>query len=224
MRSAALVFAGVVGAGVLALGLTAVTDERDLAFTLGVNPAQIAAPLNAGQEVCQGPIDVPERFERVQMKVGTFGRPGQPLDVAVREFPGGRTLAAGALRGGYADNSTPAVALRSVPDGTRVVVCVRNAGRRQVALYGGAGAAARTSTARIGTRNLRTDLTLVFKRDEDRSVMALLPAMFERASLFHPGWAGPWLFWVLLGAVVVLVPALVWRALAAASGPYSSRP
>ena len=196
-------------------------DKRDLAFTLGVNPAQVAGPLNPGQEVCQAPIDVPDEFSKVQMKVGTLGRPGQPLAVTVREFPGGATLARGTLPGGYADNQNQTVALQSVSGGRRVSVCVRDAGRRPVALYGGAGAAARTSAARIGARNLGTDLTLVFKRDEDSSVLSLLPEMFERASLFHPGWAGPWLFWTLLAAMVLGVPFLLWRALATA---YSSRP
>jgi hypothetical protein len=232
MRSAALVLAGLVVAAVAVLAVAAVSDQRDLAFTLGVNPAQVAAPLNAGQEVCQGPVDVPERFRRVQMRVGTFGKPGPPLAVTVRAFPAGLPLARGTLRGGYPDSRAQTVTLQSVAAGGRVSVCVRNVGRKQqVALYGGAGAAARTSTASIDGRSLGTDLTLVFKRDEERSVLSLLPTMFERASLFHPGWAGPWLFWTMLAALLLLVPLLLWRALdraaGAANGPsssYSSRP
>lgn len=37
-----------------------------------------------------------------------------------------------------------------------------------------------------------------------------LPTLFQRVSLFRPGWAGPWLYWLLF---LVVAPGLVWASL-----------
>src|SRR5918999_358678 len=72
----------------------------------------------------------PVAFERVRLVVGTFGRPGPPLRVAVTGGTGGE------VAGGYADNSTVEAAVGEVPAGGRLRVCVRNAGRVPVGPLG----------------------------------------------------------------------------------------
>jgi hypothetical protein len=129
---------------------------------------------------------------------------------------GGRTVSRGRHGGGYADSSMPAVPVRAVPKGARVAVCVRNAGRARVALLGGAPQAARASTATVDGRPVPADLTLVFLRGEPASALSLVPEMFERATLFHPGWVGAWTFWALLLLIGAGVPLLLWLALGAA--------
>jgi hypothetical protein len=37
--------------------------------------------------------------------------------------------------------------------------------------------------------------------------------VFQRASLFRPGFVGAWTYWVLAALMVLAVPALLWRAL-----------
>jgi hypothetical protein len=96
-----------------------------------------------------------------------------------------------------------------------------------VALFGGPALAARTSAAHLNGRELPTDIALVFERDDSRSALSLLATAFERASLWHPGWAGEWIFWVLLVAVVAGVPVLLaaaLRASAASRGATDTRP
>jgi hypothetical protein len=51
---------------------------------------------------------------------------------------------------------------------------------------------------------------------EKRSLIALLPDMAERASVFRAGWVGPWTYLVLALLVLVAVPALLARGLARA--------
>jgi hypothetical protein len=219
-------FAGVVVLGLAGVLLTAVAREEDLAFTLGVNPAKVAAVVKPGQQACQSPIGVPETAHTVQLEVGTYGRPGPPL--AVTAVSDRQKLGAGSVGAGYADNSTVTAFLGSVPAGRRITLCVRNYGRRQVALYGGGAQADRTSAAFVDDRKLDTDLTLVFKRAHPRSMLSALPDMFQRAALWRPGWAGTWVFWLLLGLVAVGAPLLLGWALAASErvpgGSYDSRP
>jgi hypothetical protein len=52
-----------------------------------------------------------------------------------------------------------------------------------------------------------------------------VPDIFERASRFRPGFVGPWPYWLLLGAVVTVVPFTLVRALRAGErmpGPASA--
>jgi len=214
MRKAAFSFGAIALAGVVALLIVAATSSRTLSFTLGVASVAPVAELRPGAEVCQRPIPVGGAFDEVELHVGTFGRAGQPLELTVRDADGGAELGSGELPAGYADNSRPLVTVGEVPGDGSIAVCVRNAGSRRVALYGGPDAAARSSSAELDGRPARADLDLVFRTADERSALALLPDMLARASLFRGGWIGPWLYWLLLAAAVVGVPLLLWRALA----------
>jgi hypothetical protein len=114
-----------------------------------------------------------------------------------------------------------------IPEGARVEICIKNAGRVPIVLNGGNPLAARTSTAVVGGVNAHADLTLILGRSEPRSALALVPEAIEHATLFHPSWVGRGLLWVLLALVAAGVPLLLWRALAAAEqvpgGSYDSR-
>jgi len=208
-------FAGIVLAGLAGLLLAAMVDRRDLAFTLGVPPVQVAAVVPPGHTACQAPIDVPADGDRVQFRVGTFGRPGPALMVGVRDVTSGARVATAGVRGGFQDNSD-VTASAGVQEGSRVAVCVRNSGAGRVALYGGTEMAARTSELRVDGRRTGTDMTLRFERGEARSTASLVPEILERAALFKAGWASSALLWALAGIVLAGVPALLALAISQA--------
>jgi hypothetical protein len=201
--------------------LAAVVVERHTAraFTLGVVSSQAVATLPVATSVCQRPIDVPEDsgFDRVQFVLGTSGRPGPPVAVTVRSLAG-QVLARGRLAAGYADitdQPSHTVGLdRAVAGGRRIVVCLANRGRRPVAVYGNADAAARNSTAYVAGRPISADIDLRFAR-EPRSLASLAGTIAHRASLFRPPIVGAWTYVVVALLVVALVPVLLARALAA---------
>lgn len=213
-RGALIVFAVVFAAGVVGLLATGALDERRLAFTLGVQPTQVAAVVEPQQTACQGPIDVPAGAGSVRFPVGTFARPGPALEVQVRTATGvaGRATVAP----GYGDNTTVAASAGGIEAGRRVALCVHNSGRRKVALYGGAPQAARTSFAVVDGRPAGSDLTLVFERSHERSMLSALPDALERATLFHPSWVGRGLLWALAGLLLVALPGALMLALRAA--------
>jgi hypothetical protein len=221
MRSARVVVLGAMAVLVVGVVLIAVLTRTSLAFTLGVIRAAPAVTLDAGQQACQRPIDVPAggAFDRVGLSVGTFQRAGSPLAIDVQDL-GGRALARGTLAGGYPDiASAPVhqVALdRTVSEG-RVAVCVTNRGPRKIALYGNADAAARSSTAYKDGRPAKVDLSLEFGRSS-QSWASELPRMLDRAALFRAPWLGPWVYWILVAALFVVAPWLLLRALRTAVG------
>ncbi|HZO59469.1 MAG TPA: hypothetical protein VFB51_07250 [Solirubrobacterales bacterium] len=212
-RSGIVALAAVAACAVVGLLAVALTDDRDLAFTLGVQASQPAAVIGRGDAACQFPIDASAKARSVKVKVGTYRRPGPPLEFRVSTSG---EPAAGALPAGYRDLTWQEVRLdREVAD-ERIAVCVLNRGDRRVALFGGPALAARASAAYVNRREQPTDIAMVFERGDSRSALSLLPTAFERAALWHPGWAGEWLFWVLLAAVVAGIPVLLAAALARA--------
>ena len=216
MRRARLLLVALCAAGTLLVMVLALTRETSLAFTLGVRNAAPIVTLKPGESACQRPISVPggAGFDRIAVTLGTFRRPGPPLDISVRA-ENGRVLSRGHLAGGYPDITAQprhAVSVSRVARGDALAVCLTNRGRDPVAVYGDADAASRTSSAYQGRERLPVDMNLVFERNS-RSLATLVARIFDRASLFRPGFVGSWLYVVLMLAVVVLVPALLVRAL-----------
>ena len=212
-RSASLAFALVCVVGIAGVIAAAALDERRLAFTLGVQPAQVAAVVQPGDTACQSPIDVPADASTVEFPVGTVA-PGPPLVVSVRT--GAREAGRATVPAGYRDRATVKASPPGIEQGRRVMLCVRNAGRRPVSLYGGASQATRTSRLTLDGVDTNTDLTLVFERSKARSMLSALPDAIERATLFKAGWISQGLLWVLAALLVTAVPAVVVAALRAA--------
>jgi hypothetical protein len=209
-----LTLVAVVAAGLLVLIGVGLTDRSDEAFTLGVRSAGVAAELRPGSRACEERIEVPEDFSSVELQIGTYRRPGPPLEVSVRErTAAGPELGRGSLDGGYPDVSRARIGVGDIDAGRQIAVCVENGGERRVALYGNAGVAAPFSTLRVRGRRVDNDLTLVFYRSEKRSLVAELPDVFSHASLFKAGWVGAWTFWLLGLAAIGLVPLVLALAL-----------
>ena len=130
MRSALVWFTLAALAGMAGVLAWAAADRRDLAFTLGVVPGQVAARLAPGARACQEPIDVSEAFTRVRFQASG----GQPLVIAVRSLPGGQPLGSGRLGGDYRGVVQPVVHVGRVAKEQRMSVCIRNGGARPIAL------------------------------------------------------------------------------------------
>lgn len=214
MRRPAALFLGIAAAALVALTALAAADERELAYTLGVGPADTVSNIWPGEEVCQRPLTAEDDFGAVRLQVSARQR----AELAVTAVPldDGRPLASarGSFPGGRSDLTLDFD--ETVSQDTRFALCIRNVGSGVFAVYGGRSNA-RDGTAVYENGSLeQSDLTLVFLRDQPRSALSLVPEMFERAALFRPGFIGAWTFWVLLVLVAVGVPALMAAALRSA--------
>jgi hypothetical protein len=213
MRNGVVVFALGCAVALAVLALAAARDERGVAFSLNAESERVLAVATVEREVCQRDVGVGGDFDTVELLVGTYGRPGPPLVVSVRDADSGAAVASGRLPAGAVDNRAARVRVApEVARGRSVDVCVRAAARR-VALYGGAQQSDLVTTAFVDGRALEGDLRMAFRRSEPRSALALAPEVFRRAALFRPDPVGPWAFWVLLGAVAIGLPALLAGAL-----------
>src|ERR1700754_3786601 len=100
-------FTAVAVVGVLAFVLFVTLHQTPKAFSTGVQSGGPVAPLEAGQTACQAPLDVPKggTFDRVRLRLGTYGVAGPGLDVFVRDSAR-HVIGHGVLTGGYPDIGT----------------------------------------------------------------------------------------------------------------------
>ena len=217
-RANVLVVAAVAILGVAGLLLAAGNDGRSTAFSLDIAPAGPVSVLQPGQAACQGPITPPSSFAFVQPwiypalatgAITTGSIPGAAVDLTVRDAVTNTILASGPIAAQYVRPIFPIVALdRTIPSGRRIRVCLRSRGPGTVDLMGDPlpNQALRDDDGNV-TGEPRAAISLLFLRQRPRSLLSLVPTVFTRASLFRPGWVGPWTYWllsaVLLGAFVL---------------------
>ena len=243
-RPAALLLLATVAAALVVLLLLGASRESDRTQTLGVAVVGPVADLRAGQQACQTPVGVAETFDRITFNPGSVRRRTPAMVVTVRRAEGGRVLGSGRLRAGFDRTRAQTVRVGKVRAGEVVALCFRNLGPAPAAVFGdepsgkfctavnegdqlaqaagcrpGAGRPTITTSAALKDgRELDGDLAAVLVREEPRSMLSRLPDAFGYASLWRPGFVGPWLYWVLLAAVALGVPALLARALRDAEG------
>lgn len=214
----------VLSAGLIVLVVIGLADRRG--FRLLV-PSDSQVLVQPGQERCSSIIRPPAAgADRVRFWARASGTgPAPPIVVFVRRSRTAQTLADGTAEGGPAGART--VSLRgSVAGSRKVVACFLNVGSSAAVLLPPPGTPTRVTVERSAGAADYADVALELNRSDNRSVLALLPDAFDRASLFRPGWIGAWTYWLLLVALVIGVPVLLSRALASASDedePDSSR-
>ena len=220
MRRAAAGFAVVFALGVIALVVTGIARGSSLVYSPGV-VASVPIDVPAGQRACQAPIRLPEgaSFDRIAFSVGTYGRPGPPIRVEVRDDRGGSRLATGQLEGGYGDlDAVPehVVPVGRVDSDAPLRICLVNQGSRKLAILGQPGVASPRTAATVGGTAIDSDLAVTLRTGE-RSLLSLLPEMAERAALFRAGWVTPAVYAVLGLLILVGAPLLLARGIARAA-------
>jgi hypothetical protein len=225
MRSrAALALLATAALGVVALLVGRAFDERPQQQRLGVFISHSVADLRPGQMACQGSIAMADDTSAVTFNPGTpHAEPGPAIVTTVRDSYSQRVLARGRLAAGFDPAKAQTVELSPpVKANAQVDFCFRNAGPGRALLFGDTEAGAihptvSTSVASIdGHPILDKDIALVFPRRQSKSVLELVPQIFERAALFRPGVVGPWVYWLLAALLLVGAPLLLARALATA--------
>jgi hypothetical protein len=215
-------FLAVLAVGLVALVAVGLTQRSSLVYSLGITPALRATQIAPGFPACQGPVRVPggDTFDRVGFMVDPLTA-SPPVRVEVREAGGGRVLASGRRAGGYGVFKPGSEDLhvvkvdRPVETHAPLDLCLVDEGRAPVAVIGQAGIASPTTTATRAGKPISPDLAFELRR-ENRSLLALLPNIAERASRFRASWVTPGVYLVLALLILVGAPFLLARGLKSA--------
>lgn len=159
-----------------------------------------AADVPGGGTLCQPAASPPPDARRVQLLIGTFGRPLPPLRISF--MAGERVVAAGALGGAAQPEGEVEIPLRGASAPGADSFCLHVGGSHGVVLGGEAGAG---GTETVDGHRQPGDIGLTYLRGGRETWWQLLPTLDVRFGL---GKASAFGDWTLPAAVLVM--ALVW--------------
>lgn len=187
------------------------TRDRDLlSATPQPSPlnAVAAVGLRGGEQACLDQAVIDERSEQARFSVGTFGRRPPPLRLTIR----GRGYAETARIGSadYRDSEPLAVGLRAPAAALAVRICIRNEGRRTIALSASNDRTQSRSATTVDGRRVPANIVIAFAERRPASLLEHVPVMLRRMTAFRP--VGEWLLWPLAILFALGVPAGVMAA------------
>jgi hypothetical protein len=191
----------------VAIAIASITLSREqvrLAGTNSVRPDAYVAPLEPGHPVCQRNVLLEKASAGLRVIVGTYHRPGPKLTLQA-SAPDVRVRSTAV---GYADGSFATFLFPPLERAVRFEsICFTVSG--QPATLAGEPSPNGDPSSSVHSRGkpLPVDVVIQTVRAHKQSLADLAPVVFHRASLFRPGWVGPWTYWVLLLVVALLVIA-----------------
>lgn len=170
--------------------------------------------LQPGSTMCLDSLAFPPTMGKVKVRIGTYFRSGQPLELVLRA-PGYHDRSR--LAGTYADNDLVAFPVEPPDHEVLGTGCLTNRGDSRVAVYSTneSNESARPSVT-VDGRELGVDPGFDLFEPEPASVGDRLDEAVERSALFRP--FDTWVVWILIvltAAAVLVLPLLAvfrsWR-------------
>jgi len=173
------------------------------------NPAVFAATVPGGGSVCQPIVPLPLDAARVQLLIGTYGRPVPALSLS---FNGARgALAAGSLAAGSKEG-TITIPIHRLAVGEASSFCLHVGGHSPV-VFGGEGGPIGASSELVDGRAQGGRVSLLYLRGGSESWWQLLPSLDHRFGLgkayVFGDWTLPVLALMLLGVWVAAIRLLL---------------
>jgi hypothetical protein len=208
MRGAIAVVAVTVGAVIVALAIGLTTSGLHVTGGNMLAPQRYVAVIGPGERLCQDSEGVPADSGSLELNVGTYGRPGPPLELMV-----GDTTTRGTRAGGYRDGwvRVPFSGRAAGRPGATVVpqVCVRNRGDARLAVAG--KVTLPESAANVTGKPTEGRVALRWRAAQPATWWASGATVAERMTRAK-GDLGPWTPLVLLALVWAGAFALVLRS------------
>jgi hypothetical protein len=216
MRSrAGLLFIAIAAVGVLGLVATMARDRRGFDYTLNT---RTAVTLKPDHVACRRSVKPKAGgLNALRLFIDPQGSPGPPRYISVfRGSTRPNIVATGFIPGGYRGTRSPQVVHihGSAAGAYALSACVDNAGRTPIVLWPRPPFHAKKHSEERGSTGFQ-EISLSLIREPRRSMLSLLPTAFKRAELFRPSWVHRWMYWGMVAVLVLLLPALLLKALLA---------
>jgi hypothetical protein len=193
--------------GIVAMLVVAGTrsETRQLGSNL-VLEREFPVIVGGGQQACQLEAAIPGGSGTLQLLVGTYGRPGPAL--AVRITRSGRTLSATHVSPGWRQGhlTVPIPVVRG--DTLRATVCIRNEGRRRIALGGRISDA--KSAARVAGRPQAGQFRIAYLTAGPQSGWSFFGRLPDRVASVRAAIPGAATLWVWIALALAVVGSVVW--------------
>lgn len=187
--------------------------------TNSVRTRSFVAEVHRGQELCVPALRLPAGTGRVQFEIDTSTNATMAAAVRAAGEPTLRSRVVG-VGPGRQKVAFPIPERPEAPASVRATACVEVFGEK--VFFGGMGALqANDLSPELDGRAVGSRVAVWFlpPEGERRSIVSLLPDIFERAALFRPGIVGPWTYLLLAFAVLPMLVYAGLRLVATARSP-----
>ena len=166
-----------------------------------------------GQRLCMAGVAMTKQSQRMRFTIGTYHKPGPPLVVSVKA-PGYAITTR--VRAGWPDNLTHNIAVPTPKRDQAVTVCIRNAGRRDIALYAAGDAAQSRVAVSLQGKPVGPTPSLAFFESHTQSIADNASLTAQRITVFRGFLGHTWVVWTLAVLFAIGMPILMgialWRA------------
>ena len=213
MRKWVALGAGAVGAAVVGLAIVYpfLRDARPFPAT-NPQPQPLfetsLIPLKAGQEACMSGGVIDEHSEVAYTRIGTRGKPPQPLLLSL-SAPGYAWQARHPAS--YRDSDLVTFPVEPPEEPKRVAICLRNEGSRVIDLYAAADRTRTRNDTFVDEEHVAPNFVIWFTEQFQHSFAGRSPTIAQRIATFRPG--GPWVPWTLIILFLAGVPLALVLAL-----------
>lgn len=175
-----------------------------------VAPLMFSASMPAAGSVCQPLVSLPRDAARVQLTIGSYGKPLPALSLRFLD-PSGRVSAEGDLAAG-AHEGLVSIPVHDISDPEAATETCLAVGRTEPIVLGGEGVPVSPSSERVDGKPQAGRISLLYFRKGSESWWQLLPVLDERFGLGKASFFGAWLLPVaalaLLGVWVATIRLL----------------
>ncbi len=203
----------------LALVIPYLDQRREIATEIPQPEPLFALALTEflpNQQVCENEIGLLPGQQLARLRIGTFGKPGAPLQFSLIAPGYSQTVP---VPGGYGDDSTLSVPFTGPGRPLEGEVCVTNRGHGPVALYASADRTKSRSLTTDAGHDVAANFDLAFYKAQPQSLAAQAGSIIRRLRVFHAH-LGLGLLWLLAVLFAIGVPlAGIALITAAARGP-----
>jgi hypothetical protein len=209
-RRRQLVVTAATAAIALMLAVGPLFGARDrLAYTNNVPAQTVATAIDPGGRMCRSQVYLPSNSTGIRLYALTYGHPGPRLEL---RFPERHHTISSALPGGYPDQRYIVIPIPRPGKESRGTLCVRNVGAGRVAFAGVGHSSTAGSLLSVDGRPVPADLAIEVTAPR-RSLFALVPTVFERATVWAPAWVGRWTYYLLAAVALAIAATAVWLVL-----------
>jgi hypothetical protein len=212
MRRWALIGAVVVFVlGALLVVRPFVSEQRPMPSEIP-SPASLvetsSVPLDPGHPACFDDVVAERHSEFVQFRVSAPNGPAPQLTVTIK---GPGYAASAVIPPGLQDTQTAQAPIPAPPADVPVRVCISNDGKTPIALFASTDRTRSRSATVIDGKTVYASVWFAFYEPQWRAISERVPLTIDRMSVFRPGYAAPWVLWIIAVLFLVGVPiGVVW--------------
>jgi hypothetical protein len=219
MTRTSTALAGALLALVIALIVVGARQQPQIASTDRVPNYTFVTEVLAGQKLCQANEIVPADTAALRMTIGTYGKPGPPLAIAVTApvsgSPGAPAsrIASGGLAEGWRQGVISVPVSRVRQTHAQATVCIANRGSWPVAIAGTTPPAQYGFADSLNGQVLFSEVRIDYMLPGRPSWFSMLGALAQRMTFGKGTYIG-WMAWIaplllMLGLAVVVVRVLL---------------